>query len=176
MLFHVGALWRLDEIGSGWAQSDLQRVRRLNTSMAVTFSRRRRMLGPKLGYETGKVTAQRVLPNLGGSPKMEISYQASGILLQVQETDIVTYWTVVRPDGLLYGEGQGIVMGAGGEMATFIGQGVGTRHSDGSVSYRGATYYQSSTPKWSELNRMAAVFELEVAAAGNTKSQNWAWA
>jgi len=134
------------------------------------------MLGSKLGYEVGQVTAQRVLGTLHGLlPKTEISYHASGMLLDVPETDTVTFWTVSRPDGTLYGEGHGIVIGAGGETATFLGQGVGTRQPDGSVSYRGATYYQSSTPKWSHLNRVAAVFELEVDAAGYTKSENWAW-
>jgi hypothetical protein len=106
---------------------------------------------------------------------MEITLRASGSLLDVMETDIITFWTVLRPDGTFYGEGQGVVTGKGGEVATFVGQGVGRPHVDGSVSYRGATYYQSSTPTWSKLNRFAAVFELEIGATGDTRSANWAW-
>lgn len=133
------------------------------------------MLGEKVGTESGKVTAQRVLPNPGGGPKMETSFQATGTLLGVKETANVTYWAIVRPDGTLYGEGQGVAMGDGGEMATYVGSGVGTMKKDGGVSYRGVVYYQSSTPRWSRLNSVAAVFEYEVDAQGNTKGESWEW-
>ena len=36
------------------------------------------MLGEKIGEISGKVTMRRVLPNLGGNPKMETTFQASG--------------------------------------------------------------------------------------------------
>ena len=61
------------------------------------------MLGDKLGAESGKVTSQRVLPNPGGGPKMETSFQATGMVLGVSETDTGTYSAVVRADGTLYG-------------------------------------------------------------------------
>ncbi len=133
------------------------------------------MLGEKLGGEAGKVTSQRVLPNPGGGPKMETSFQAHGTLLGVNTTSTGTYWSVVRPDGTLFGEGQGIVMGQDGEMATWIGQGVGTLKQGGSVSYRGAVYYQTSSPTWSRMNSVAAIFEYEVDAQGNSRSELWEW-
>jgi hypothetical protein len=43
------------------------------------------------------------------------------------------------------------------------------------VSYRGAVYYQTATPKWSRLNGVAAVFEYEVDAQGNTRAEIWEW-
>jgi hypothetical protein len=133
------------------------------------------MQGEKIGEESGKVTSRRVLPNPGGSPKMETSVQTDVTLLGVKATNTVTYWSAVRPDGTLYGEGHGIVMGKEGDLATFIGQGVGTIKKDGSVSFRGALYYQSSSPKWSRLNSVAAIFEHEVDSAGNVHSQSWEW-
>ena len=133
------------------------------------------MLGEKLGVESGKVTSQRVLPNPGGGPKMETSFQAAGTVLGVSETDTGTYWAVVRADGTLYGEGQGILMGKGGEMATWVGQGVGTIKKDGSVSYRGAVYYQTATPAWLRLNSVAAIFEFDVDSQGNSRSESWEW-
>jgi len=133
------------------------------------------MLGEKIGEGSGKVTSQRVLSNPGGGPKMETSFQGSGTLLGVSETETGTYWSVKRPDGTLYGEGQGIVMGKGGESATWVGQGVGTIKKDGAVSYRGAVYYQSSSKKWTRLNSVAAIFEYEVDAQGNTRSRLWEW-
>jgi len=39
------------------------------------------MLGEKIGEISGKVTMQRVLSNLGGYPKMETSFQATGSVL-----------------------------------------------------------------------------------------------
>lgn len=132
------------------------------------------MLGDKIGQSSGKVTSRRVLPNPGGGPKMETSFEAAGKLLGVDETETGTYWSAVRPDGSLYGEGQGVLMGKG-EMATWVGQGVGSIKEGGAVSYRGAVYYQSSTPKWSRLNGIAAVFEFEVDAQGNSRSELWEW-
>jgi hypothetical protein len=133
------------------------------------------MLGTKLGGETGKVTSQRVLSNPGGGPKMETSFQATGKLLGVSTTSTGTYWSVARPDGTMYGEGQGIVMGKGGERASWVGQGVGTVKKNGSVSYRGAVYYQTSARKWSRLNSVASIFEYEVDAQGNSSSEIWEW-
>jgi hypothetical protein len=133
------------------------------------------MQGEKIGEESGKVTSRRVLPNPGGSPKMETSAQTDSTLLGVKATNTITYWSVVRPDGTLYGEGQGIVMGKEGDLATWVGQGVGTIKDDGAVSYRGAVYYQSSSPKWSRLNSVAAIFEHEVDTEGNVRSQTWEW-
>ena len=133
------------------------------------------MQGEKIGEESGKVTSQRVLPNPGGGPKMETSFQASGTLLGAGHTTTGTYSSVARPDGTIYGEGQGIVMGKDGEMATWVGQGVGTIKKDGSVSYRGAVYYQTAFPKWLRLNSIAAIFEYEVDAQGNTRAQLWEW-
>jgi hypothetical protein len=133
------------------------------------------MLGEKIGGESGKVISQRVLPNPGGAPKMETSFRANGSLLGTNTTDTGTYCAVVRPDGTLYGEGQGVVIGEDGEMATWIGQGVGTIKKGGAVSYRGAIYCQTSSPRWSRLNSVAAVFEYEVDGQGNTRSEIWEW-
>jgi len=103
------------------------------------------MQGEKIGEESGKVTSQRILPNPDGGPKMETSFQASSTLLGTKATNRGTYWSIIRPSGTLYGEGQGIVMGEKGDLATWIGQGVGTMKKDGGVSYRGAVYYQTSS-------------------------------
>ena len=56
-----------------------------------------------------------------------------------------------------------------------MAQGVGTFKKDGGVSYRGAVYYSSSSQAWLRLNKVAAVFEYEVDAQGNTKSEIWEW-
>lgn len=133
------------------------------------------MLGDKIGEATGRVTCTRVLPNPGGGPRMETSFEASGRVLGVEEREVGTYCAVVRPDGSLYGEGQGVIVGRGGEMATWTGQGVGIARADGAASYRGAVYYQTASPAWSRLNGIAAVFEFEVDPQGHTRAQLWEW-
>ena len=132
------------------------------------------MLGEKIGETAGKISSQRVLPNLGGDPKMETSFQANGSILGTNVKEMGTYCTVVRPDGTLYGEGQGVMVLKDG-MATWTGHGVGLMKKDGTASYRGAVYYQTSPPKWARLKKVAVVFEYEVDAEGNTRSQFWEW-
>jgi hypothetical protein len=133
------------------------------------------MLGEKIGGAAGKVTSQRVLPNPSGGPKMETSFQSKGTLMGTDITETGTYWSIVRPDGTLYGEGQGVVTAKDGKMATWIGEGVGTMKKDGGASYRGAVYYQTSFARWSRLNKIAAVFEYEVDGQGNSQSEIWEW-
>lgn len=133
------------------------------------------MLGEKIGEGKGKVTSQRVLPNPGGGPKMETTFQSSGTLLGVSETETGTYTATARPDGSLFGEGQGITMSSGGDVLTWTGQGVGTIKKDGAVSYRGAVYCQTASAKWAPLNSLAVLFEFEVDAQGNAKGQYFEW-
>jgi hypothetical protein len=106
------------------------------------------MLGDKNGGTSGKITSQRVLSNLGGGPKMETSFQANGSILGTNVKEMGSYWTVVRPDGTLYGEGQGVMVTKDAKMATWTGHGVGTMKKDGTASYRGAVYYQTTPPRW----------------------------
>jgi hypothetical protein len=133
------------------------------------------MQGERLGEETGTVTTQRVLPNPGGIPRMETTFRASGTLLGVGHMTTGTYASALRPDGTLYGEGQGLVMGQGGEMASWVGQGVGTLKAGGAVTFRGAVYYQTASAKWSKLNSVAVIYEYDVDAQGKTSAQFWEW-
>jgi hypothetical protein len=133
------------------------------------------MLGERIGEEIGKVTSQRVLPPVNGAPTMETSFQAAGTLFGVSSTETGTYIASLRPDGTLFGQGQGLVMGKGGEAATWTGSGIGRMKPDGAISYRGAIYYQSASPAWAKLNGIAGVFEYEVDAQGQTKGQVWEW-
>ena len=47
------------------------------------------MQGEKIGEESGKVTSRRVLPNPGGSPKMETSVRTDLTLLGVKASNTV---------------------------------------------------------------------------------------
>jgi len=132
------------------------------------------MLGEQIGEETGKVMSRRVL-SVDGGTKVEVSLQNTGKILGIETRGTVTYWAGIRPDGTLYGEAQGLVAGKGGERATFKAHGVGKLLDSGAVTYRGAQYFYSESPKLSRLNAVAVVFEYEADADGNTKSKLWEW-
>ena len=132
------------------------------------------MLGEQIGEETGKVMVRRVI-SVDGGTKVEVTVQGTGKLLGIETRNTVTYCAGIRPDGSLYGEAQGLVVGKGGEQATFKAQGVGRLLDGGAVSYRGASYYYSDSPKLRRLNAVAALFEYEADADGNAKSKLWEW-
>ena len=133
------------------------------------------MLGEKIGESSGKVTTRRVLPSPGGGINVETSFMAAGLMLGSEIRENGTYSAMQRPDGTLFGSGQGLVISTDGDMLTWSGQGVGTIKKGGTVSYRGALFYQTSSPKWSRLNTIVGVFEYEVDAEGNTKAQVFEW-
>jgi hypothetical protein len=137
------------------------------------------MLGDLIYEHKGKVIGQRVLESRQEEerlPKIETTFSAAAKLKgAIDISDIGTYWSVVRPGGMLYGEGQGLYTTKDGEMATWTGQGVG-RFAGGRVSYRGSLFFRTdSTGKMSFLNNIVGVFEYEVDESGNTAAKMWEW-
>ena len=131
------------------------------------------MLGELVAEGQGKRTGRRVL---SADPlKVEVSFEESLTILGVQAQDIGTYWATPRADGTLYGEGQGVIMTAEGDLITWVGSGTGKMGAGGAVSYRGALHTSTTAAKFARLNSVALVFEFEVDAAGNTKSKDWEW-
>jgi len=132
------------------------------------------MLGEQILDLSGKRVGRRVLPTEGAF-KVEVSFEDSGKILGQQASNMGTYSSGPRPDGSLYGEGQGVVITQDGEMATWKGQGVGKLLPGGAVSYRGAVYYSTASAKLARLNTIAVVFEFEVGADGNIRTKGWEW-
>ena len=123
--------------------------------------------------ERGKTTGVRVLDANG---KAEVSFQASGTLLGIESTDVVTYQAVPRPDGTLWGEGQGVATTKDGEFATWWGHGIGKPTGKGwGARWRGAIYFQTQSKKLQRLNEVAGVFEYEADENGNTHGKVWEW-
>ena len=65
------------------------------------------MLGEQIAEVKGKLTGQRVL-NVEG-PKIEYSFSANGKMKDVDINHMATFWTIPRGNGVLYGEGQGVI-------------------------------------------------------------------
>ena len=132
------------------------------------------MLGEKIGHESGTITSRRVL-SVDGPPTVEISFAAEGEILGVTHRTLGTYSSQVRSDGTIFGQGQGLLMGAGGEMATWKGSGVGTFNDQGGTDFRGAIYYHSASTAWAQLDKVAGVFEYSEKADGSTRAEVWEW-
>ncbi len=135
------------------------------------------MLGELLGEVSGKITGTRVLPSEGPTPTLEASLQGSGKLLGMDINIFSTYYQTVRPGGVLYGEGQVVIITADGDIATWTGFGVG--RSTGRVP--AATYgvcgsIQTASEKLARLNTVANVSEYRVDENGNYSWKLWEWA
>jgi hypothetical protein len=134
------------------------------------------MLGELIGEDRGQVTGTRVLPSEPGqSAKVEVSFEAHGTLLGIETHENGTYVAVARPDGTLFGEGQGVLMSPQGDLATWRGQGVGRMNESGGTDFRGAIYFESASPNWARLNGVAAVYEHTSDASGKNETQLWEW-
>src|SRR5437899_3087664 len=119
------------------------------------------MIGEKLGEDTGKTTGRRVL-SVDGGPVIETSGTGTGTMLGVQYHSFVTYTGKMQADGTIAGEGIGVMMGKGGENASFTAKGVGRLLPAGGVSWRGAFFFQTTATKWTRLNSIATLFEVEI--------------
>jgi hypothetical protein len=134
------------------------------------------MFTEQIGEETGQITGIRVLPDEGHGPKVEVTFQASGTMLGVHANNMGSYISVTRPDGTLFGEGQGVAMTENGEMVTWRGQGVGHFTGHGSaVSYRGAVYFQTTSERLGRLNGIAGIYEYETDESGKTSNKMYEW-
>jgi hypothetical protein len=148
---------------------------------SATFStgKEAHMLGEKVGETTGKIIAQRVLAQEesgAAGPRIEVSVQESGTLLGLETTGLLSYWSVLREGGVLYGEGRGVSMSKDGETCSWRGAGIGKATGRGmAASYRGSLYYEAKGPRLSRLNGTCVVFEYQVDENGNTKSQMFEW-
>jgi len=131
------------------------------------------MLGDKIGEVTGKRLVRRVLSV--DPPTAEVTFEDSGTMFGVPVTGMGSYTSVVRADGSIYGNGQGMSMTDEGEAVTWTGTGSGHFGPGGSVSYRGMLFFRTTSQKLARLNNACAAFEYEVDGAGNTVSKMWEW-
>jgi hypothetical protein len=131
------------------------------------------MLGELLGETTGKRVVRRVLST--EPPKVEVSFEDSGKMLGVGTTGFGTYSAVVRSDGSILGEGEGVTTTQDGELITWKGSGLGKFGERGAISYRGILYYRTASEKLARLNTVAGIFEYEVDAQGATHTKIWEW-
>jgi hypothetical protein len=130
------------------------------------------MIGKQIGVTKGKRIVRRVLST--DPPTVEVSFEDSGPLYGVPTNGLGSYTSVIRPDGSLFGHGQGLIITADGAV-TWTGTGLGKFGAGGAVSYRGMLFFQSTSKKLAKLNNACGAFEYEVDAKGGTVSKMWEW-
>jgi hypothetical protein len=131
------------------------------------------MLGEQIVEGRGKRTGRRVL---GTQPlNVEVTFEDNTKLLGLDGVNIGTYTSTPKPDGSLDGEGKGVFSTVEGDIATWKGIGTGRFLAAGAVSYRGCVCFVTASSKLAHLNTIAAAFEFEVDAAGNTATKMWEW-
>ena len=129
------------------------------------------MLGDQIGEETGKVLVIRVVDS--APLKAEVSIHTKGKLFGNDYEGRATYTSTMQAGGFLYGEGHGAYLTAGGDVATWIGQGTGKLKPGGGASYRGAPHFRTASGKLAKLAGTVAVFEYETDASDNTTGKTW---
>jgi hypothetical protein len=119
----------------------------------------------------------RVLPD----GKMEVSQQGTGKLLGSEISDAATYWTVMRPNGTAYGEGQQAIMSGDGS-AVWKGSGVGKPTigqgggGSGGWKYSVVGAFQTiASQKWGRLFDVCTVEEYKVDQNQNYYWKMWEW-
>lgn len=135
------------------------------------------MLGEKIGEEKGRVTGRRILPGDSDNRfvKMEVSMETEVTLLGQPGRNIGTYTIVGRGPGQVYGEGQGMFLGADGETAIWNGHGVARLEQSGAMHIAASVAFQATSEKLVKLNGMLVVAEHHSDMENNVSSVLFEW-
>ena len=129
--------------------------------------------------ESSDISAGIRVLEVGGDrgPMIEVSYVGNATIRGgINATNMGTVWSVTNPDGIIYGEGKGILTSTTGEMATYTFQSVGQYGSDGKLRNHGSIFFNtntSSSGQLSFLNNMVGVYADEIDSAGNAITKVW---
>jgi hypothetical protein len=131
------------------------------------------MLGEIIGELKGKITGNRVL-SVEYCPKIESSFQDIGKILDVEVTNIGTFWYFFKEEGGLYGEGQGVLFTNDGEIGTWTAQGIGKMKGKG-AEWKASVFFNTSSKKLARLNNIMGIAEFVIDDEGNAQEKIWEW-
>ena len=133
-------------------------------------------LGDLILDETGQVTGTRVLSADASGTNIELCLQLTGTILGVAETTLWTYTTLTRPDGSIYGVGQGVMTTQDGDVIQLIGHGSGqAAPAGGTTKFRTMLHPHSTSAKYADLNSIGLAGEYDVASDGSAVNKCWEW-
>ncbi len=133
-------------------------------------------LGDLILDETGQVTGTRVLSADASGASIEICLQLTGTIRGVAETTIWTYTTLTRPDGSIYGSGQGVMTTQDGDVINLIGHGSAqAAPPGGTTKFRTMLHPHAASAKYADLNGIGLAGEYDVAPDGSAVNNCWEW-
>ncbi len=97
-------------------------------------------------YESkeGTISYWKVI-NVIGEPQIEVSVITHGILNGVGNvTNIETWVNTYRTSNIIYGEGKGIMISENGQMAPWIGYGVGQLQNNGTILFKDIIFFSNN--------------------------------
>ncbi len=134
------------------------------------------MLGELIGECRGKIVGVRVMPPEGQHARVEVSLQGQGTLLGQPITDFGTYVQSVRPGGVLQGDAHNVMLSANGEVADWMGGGVGRPTGPGYKAIYGAYgRFDSAQGALSRAATVGTVVEYAVEEDGTYHWRMWEW-
>ena len=133
-------------------------------------------LGDLVLDETGTVTGIRVLSADASGSKLEVCLRTSGTIRGVAESTFWTYTQLIRPDGSVYGQGEGVMTTQDGNVIHLIGHGSGQAPAPGgTTNFRTMLHAHSTSAKYADLNSIGLVGNYDVAADGSAVNKGWEW-
>jgi hypothetical protein len=133
-------------------------------------------LGNLVLDETGSTTGLRVLSTDATGTTLEVSLQLEGTIRGTAETTYWTYTQLIRPDGSIYGSGQGVMMTADGDVLNIIGHGSGQAAGPGdSTNFRTMLHVHTTAEKYADLNIIGLAGEYDIAPDGSAVNKCWEW-
>ncbi|MFJ6385484.1 hypothetical protein ACIQI7_36455 [Kitasatospora sp. NPDC092039] len=133
------------------------------------------MLGELIGEFHGQNTGRRVVAVGDGHVTIETSIRITGSYFGTAVNGFGTYDAEPRPDGTVYGEGQGVDMTADGQSVTWHGNGLGHLTENGGTSFRGALFFSTAAPQLERLNGVVGLFEFDTDADERITGKLYEW-
>ena len=132
-------------------------------------------LGELVLEDSGQITGIRVLSTDTSGTTLELNLQLSGTIRGVGQNTLWTYTMLQRPDGSLYGQGNGVLTTVNGDVIHLIGSGSGKANPGGTVRFCTMLHPHGATGQNADLNGIGLAGEYEVAADGTATNKCWEW-
>lgn len=146
------------------------------TTNADTINKTGNLTIGNLIYENkGEITSQTVLEG----PTVQTSFSSNGTILNginsIDVTEIGTYTTTPRSNGVVYGEGQGVITGKNNEIVTWSSQEIGIITPEKKIKFNGSIFFRALSPigNLAFLDNKMGIFTFEVDASKNTLTKVW---
>jgi hypothetical protein len=146
------------------------------TTNADTINKTGNLTIGNLIYENkGEITSQTVLEG----PTVQTSFSSNGTILNginsIDVTEIGTYTTTPRSNGVVYGEGQGVITGKNNEIVTWSSQEIGIITPEKKIKFNGSIFFRALSPigNLAFLDNKIGIFTFEVDASKNTLTKVW---